>query len=128
MSFFKGLEEGAKKLADKAMQTGTKIVAEVGDKAIQLSKTELTKYITGLESLTQEQKKSLDEKITKCNIKLDNIKNVLKEIMSMDIKNIKIENIDNLLDKLCDKTGGHYYKKYLKYKHKYLNLKAQLNL
>lgn len=131
MSFFKDLEEKAKatakQLANEAQKKVEQIANDVKTKAINYVKAELSTN----SSLTRIQLEDIVTRISKCTISFGEMNGVITTIQKMKKEDkISYDDIIDLLNKLCleEKKGGYYHKKYLKYKHKYLNLKAQLNL
>ena len=136
MSFLKGLTDKATQLANEAKAKVELLANEAKDKAEQLAneaKAQIKKtFINELASygFTEDEIKTIGSTIDKCTLSMSKIKDAFDSLRKMDIKNIDKKTFMNKLNELCseNKTGGYYHKKYLKYKHKYLNLKAQLNL
>ena len=124
MSFF----DKAKEIANKAKNKIETVANDTITDAKKLIKTELIDYITKLKLLNEADIQLINNKIDTCEISVNNINDVISQIKSMNKENITKDNIMKLLNNLCKQSGGYYYKKYLKYKHKYMNLKAQLNL
>jgi DNA-directed RNA polymerase specialized sigma54-like protein len=136
MSFLKGLIKNAEQFANKAKESATQLANEAKVRAEQLAKeTKIaiaTTFIDGLTAygFTDEEKKTIKSTIENCTLSMVKIKNALDSLKGMNTADINKKTFMDKLNILCPKNikGGHYYKKYLKYKHKYLNLKAQLNL